>query len=163
MSNYILAATIILLVLLVVWIYVIRQDVRRTRDEARTIASQSTIMSSSDRARALCRAVHILRPSVRAGVDFVIGTDRKGGEAYLAEWRSSDPRPTDGELEKVLAEVMERPPGEDYVSRRLAEYPSVGDQLDAAYKARQGDPAEQTEIDQKIKSVKAKYPRNDTC
>lgn len=161
MDDFVSVAIVILLVFLTVWIYVIWRDGRRTRNEGRRIAAQSTLISSSDRARALCRAIHMLHPSVRAGVDFVINTDEQKGTAYLAEWRSPEPRPTDGELADALAEALEH--GEDYAERRLAEYPKIGDQLDAAYKARHGDPAEQIEIDRTIKSIKDKYPRPDTC
>ena len=46
---------------------------------------------------------------------------------------------------------------------RSAEYPSVGDQLDAAYKARQGDDDEQIAIDKLINKVKDKYPKSAEC
>lgn len=38
-------------------------------------------------------------------------------------------------------------------------YPPIGDQLDAAYKARQGDPTQQQAIDAQIAQVKAQYPK----
>lgn len=43
--------------------------------------------------------------------------------------------------------------------KRREEYPSLGDQMDAMFKARQGDNADLLAIDNKIKAVKAKYPR----
>ena len=46
---------------------------------------------------------------------------------------------------------------------RRAEYPGVGDQLDAAYKARQGNDAEQIAIDELIRKVKDKYPKSVDC
>lgn len=42
---------------------------------------------------------------------------------------------------------------------RIGEYPSIGDQMDAAFKARQGDNSQQLEIDSAIAIVKAKYPK----
>ena len=42
---------------------------------------------------------------------------------------------------------------------RLGAYPSVGDQLDAAYKARQGDTTVLSQVDQVIANVKAQYPK----
>jgi hypothetical protein len=48
-----------------------------------------------------------------------------------------------------------------YAAMRRAEYPSVEDQLDAAFKARHGDPGEQLEIDKKIEEIKSKYPKSD--
>lgn len=42
---------------------------------------------------------------------------------------------------------------------RRSEYPSVEDQLDAAYKARQGDDTEQLLLDSRITEIKNKYPK----
>jgi hypothetical protein len=44
---------------------------------------------------------------------------------------------------------------EAYVSKRVAEYPTIGDQLDALWKG--GDA--QTEMLAKVMAVKAKYPK----
>lgn len=44
-------------------------------------------------------------------------------------------------------------------SLRASEYPSLGDQADAAFKARQGDDSQQLAIDTLIAAVKAKYPK----
>ena len=46
---------------------------------------------------------------------------------------------------------------------RRAEYPSVEEQLDAAYQVRQGDNAKQLEVDEKIRHVQEKYPKTDVC
>jgi len=45
-----------------------------------------------------------------------------------------------------------------HAARRDA-YPSIGDQLDAAFKARLGDTADQEVIDAEILAVKARYPK----
>ena len=42
---------------------------------------------------------------------------------------------------------------------RIGEYPAIGDQMDAAFKARQGDNSQQVAIDAAIEAVKAKYPK----
>jgi hypothetical protein len=42
-----------------------------------------------------------------------------------------------------------------YITKRVAEYPSIGDQLDALWKG--GDAA--TEMLAKVQAVKAKYPK----
>jgi len=42
-----------------------------------------------------------------------------------------------------------------YIAKRVAEYPSIGDQLDALWKG--GDAA--TEMLAKVQAVKAKYPK----
>ena len=51
----------------------------------------------------------------------------------------------------------------DYAAQRLKEYPSIGDQLDAAYKARHGDDSDQIRIDEQISMVKQNYPKSDEC
>lgn len=50
----------------------------------------------------------------------------------------------------------------NYKEIREVKYPNLGDQMDAAYKARLGDTSEQTTIDAAIKAVKDKYPKDDT-
>ncbi len=42
---------------------------------------------------------------------------------------------------------------------RAAAYPPIGDQLDAAFKARQGDASQQSAIDAAIAAVKAQFPK----
>jgi len=49
-----------------------------------------------------------------------------------------------------------------YKQARAANYPQVGDQLDALHWARQGDDTQSKAMDEAIKAVKAKYPKDDT-
>jgi hypothetical protein len=49
----------------------------------------------------------------------------------------------------------------DHAAQRLREYPSVGDQLDAACKARHGDTDDQVRLDAQILAIKQKYPNSD--
>lgn len=53
-------------------------------------------------------------------------------------------------FEELLSECHEK---------RLASYPPIGDQLDAAYKARLGDDSEQRALDVVISTVKSSYPK----
>lgn len=48
-----------------------------------------------------------------------------------------------------------------YKAMREAEYPYISDQCDAMYKLRQGDDTEMKKIDEAIKDIKEKYPKND--
>jgi hypothetical protein len=52
-------------------------------------------------------------------------------------------------------------PVKDHAAQRVKEYPSVGDQLDAAYKSRRGDDSEQVRLDEQISMIKKKYPKSD--
>ena len=48
---------------------------------------------------------------------------------------------------------------EGYTLLRKSEYPSLSDQLEALYKARNGDTSELEAIDELITEIKEKYPK----
>jgi hypothetical protein len=143
------------------WIYVISQNARNTHKQMQQIAEQHTLIHSDKWARKICRAIHQLHPLMHAGVDFVIKRDGPDQEPYIAEWNGLEPKPTLEELKAVLPTIPEA--GQDYAELRRREYPSVGEQLDAAYKVRHGDNSKQIEIDTRIAEVKARYPKSDVC
>ena len=84
-------------------------------------------------------------------------------DAKEAEWEALDPRtreiedPLTGETTTVDIEKSEivKPDIPDYYAKRRAEYPPLGDQLDALWK---GGEAE-VEMFAKIQAVKDKYPK----
>ena len=84
-------------------------------------------------------------------------------DAKEAEWTALEPKtkeiedPFTGETTTVAIEKSEivRPEMPDYYAKRRAEYPSIGDQLDAFWKG--GDAA--TAMLAKIQAVKDKYPK----
>ena len=84
-------------------------------------------------------------------------------DAKEAAWAALTPKtrevtdPITGETTTVPIEKSEivRPDIPDYYAKRRAEYPALGDQLDALWKG--GDA--QTEMQAKIAAVKAKYPK----
>jgi hypothetical protein len=127
------------------------------------LAQQQSLIRHDESARELCRAVHVLQPDAHAGIDYVIRHDRPGQPPYLAEWRAPGPQPSGDELRRALSKISSEDLEKNYASLRRAEYPSIGDQLDAAYKARQGNDAEQSDIDARIRAIKEKYPKSDDC
>jgi hypothetical protein len=131
-------------------------------EQLKQVAQQQSLIRHDDSVRALCRAVHLLQPNAHAGVDYVIRHDNTGDEPYVDEWHASEQQPTREELRHALEKIHDNA-GKNYASMRIAEYPSVGDQLDAAYKARQGNDAEQIAIDGLISKVKDKYPKSADC
>ena len=143
------------------WIYVISRNAHDTRKHVQQIAEQQTLIHSDKRARKMCRAIHQLHPFMHAGVDFVIKRDGPSQTPYIAEWNAVEPKPTAEELAAILPTIPDA--GQDYAELRRREYPSVRDQLDAAYKVRHGDNSEQIKIDAKIAEVKARYPKSDVC
>jgi hypothetical protein len=84
-------------------------------------------------------------------------------DAKEASWTALTPKtrevtdPITGETKTVPIEKSEivRPDIPDYYAKRRAEYPSLGDQLDALWKG--GDA--QTAMQAQIAAVKAKYPK----
>ena len=67
------------------------------------------------------------------------------------------------EINAALLEVSDVHHDDKFAAMRRADYPSVEEQLDAAYRARQGDNAKQLEVDEKIRRVKERYPKRDEC
>ena len=84
-------------------------------------------------------------------------------DAKEAEWAALDPKTkeiVDGIMGEVITVDIEKseivkPEIPDYYAKRRAEYPSIGDQLDAFWK---GGDAE-VEMFAKIQAVKDKYPK----
>lgn len=111
--------------------------------------------------RELCGAIHRIYPNARAGIDFQVQDD--GAGPYIGEWLLPSPPPTAAEIEAARAAYLQEQESQAYREARLAEYPSIGDQLDALYKARQGDPGELAEIDARIREVKARHPKPGQC
>ena len=152
-----------ILLVVCVWIFFLWLNTRRMHEQLKQVAQQQSLLRHDDSARDLCRAVHLLQPNAHAGVDYVIRHDNSDQEPYLAEWHAVMPQPTTNELRDALAKIRHDEIAKNYASLRRAEYPSVGNQLDAAYKARQGNDAEQIEIDALISKIKEKYPKSVEC
>jgi hypothetical protein len=127
------------------------------------VAQQHNLIRNDDSARALCRALHLLNPKLTAGIDYVIRHDNSDQEPYIAEWMANSSRPTTDEIKSAMIELSDANHEARYAAMRRSEYPSIGEQLDAAYQARQGNDAKQIEIDRQIREVKEKYPKTDEC
>lgn len=153
----------VVLGLVCVWVFILWNNSRKMKDDIRMIAQQHSLVRHDDRARQLCRALHLLNPKITAGVDFVIRHDNPEQEPYIDEWTTDAPRPTREEINAALQEISDVHHEAKYAALRRAEYPSIGEQLDAAYQARQGNNARQIEIDEKIRLVREKYPKTDEC
>ncbi|MEN8133455.1 MAG: XkdW family protein [Pseudomonadota bacterium] len=127
------------------------------------IAQQHDLARHDERARILCRALHILNPQLTAGVDYIIRHDNPEQAPYIAEWLTDAPRPGEEEIKSAMLEISDIHHEEKYAALRRAEYPGIEEQLDAAYQARQGNNARQLEVDEEIRAVKEKYPKTDEC
>ena len=156
--NFIL----IMLVLVFIWVFALRMNTRAAHTLVQRVARQQSCIRQYEDVRELCRAVHYLHPTLHAGIDYIVNKTDPDQKAYIQEWfRSSIPRPTPEELEQALQDLSGIDLVKDHAALRLKEYPSVGDQLDAAYKARQGDHSERIKLDALISQTKEKYPKSD--
>ena len=161
MDKGVINIIIVVLVAACFWIFILWKNSRKMKESINTIAQQHNLVRYDVRVRRLCRALHILNPNLTAGVDFVIGHDAPDQEPYIAEWMANTSRPTEEEISSALQEISDPGHEQKYAAMRRAEYPSIVEQLDAAYQARQGNNAKQLEVDEKIRLVKEKYPKTD--
>jgi len=163
MDKGVINIVIVVLIVVCIWIYILWKNSRKMNESIMLIAQQHNLVRNDDRARTLCRALHILNPQLTAGVDYVLRHDNLEQAPYIAEWLTAVARPGEEEIKSAILEISDTHHDHKYAALRRAEYPSVEAQLDAAYQARQGNNARQTEVDEAIRSVKEKYPKTDEC
>jgi len=153
---------IVILLFVGIWVFILWSNARTMHKQILQVAQQQSVIRHDDAVRLLCRAIHSLQPTVHAGIDYIVSEGGPDQNPHIAEWRhSSIPKPTPEELEQALKMISGIDPAKDHAAQRLSEYPSVGDQLDAAYKARHGDDADQSRLDGQISMIKKKYPKSD--
>ena len=89
-------------------------------------------------------------------VDFSLQDDSDGNGVYIAQWNSASPQPSEAEIETAHAEWQAEYDSQAYARNRQAEYPPIGDQLDALFHAGvfPADMAAQ------LQAVKDKYPND---
>jgi len=81
------------------------------------------------------------------------------GETYDSlQWFDESSKPTKEELDSQWDSVKAKISANAYIAKRAAEYPPIGDQLDALWKG--GEAA--AEMLAKVQAVKAKYPKGVT-
>jgi hypothetical protein len=155
-------AFLIILLIVGAWVFILWSNARAMRTQILRVAQQQSVIRHDDAVRLLCRAIHSLQPTVHAGIDYIVSEGGADQGPYIAEWlHSSIPQPQPEELEQALKMISGIDPAKDHAAQRLREYPSVGDQLDAAYKARHGDDDDQMKLDGQISMIKKKYPKSD--
>ena len=159
LDNTLIGALSILLLGLFAFIFITWSNTRGARKHTENIFQQQHMVKTYPDVHRLSQAVHLLRPSVRLGFDYVIKQDT-GKLPYIATWDTGGSMPTQAELDDALKKVAAID-STGYAAMRRSEYPSIEDQLDAAYKARRGDTVEQEGLDNRIEQVKNKYPKSD--
>ena len=160
-DNTILGALGVLLLGIFAFAFITWSNTRSARKHTKKIYQQQQLVRVDQDAHRLYQAMHLLRPAARLGFDYTISQDRPGELPYILEWNAGGERPTQADIDEALNKVT-RIDSTGYAAMRRAEYPSVEDQLDAAFKARRGDDTEQLELDNRIAEIKSKYPKPDT-
>lgn len=163
MDNGVMNIAILLLILVCFWILFLWKNSRKLHSDIKQVAHQHHLIRHDDRVRTLCQAIHLINPDVSAGVDYIIRHEDPGSDPVIAAWNSDAPRPTDEQIRRALDEIASRYHEEEYAVMRRAEYPGIEEQLEAAYEARQGNPAMQEAVDEKIRRVREKYPKSEVC
>ncbi len=163
MDNGVINIVIVILIVVCIWIYILWKNSRKMNESIVLLAQQHNLVRNDERARTLCRALHILNPQLTAGVDYVLRHDSPEQAPYIAEWLTDVARPGEEEIKSAILEISDVNHDNKYAALRRAEYPSIEAQLDAAYQARQGDNARQQEVDAEIRAVKEKFPKTDVC
>jgi hypothetical protein len=69
-------------------------------------------------------------------------------------WTSSQPQPSESELQTASDEWQAEYDAQDYARKRAMEYPSFGELVVALY-----DTEDKSAIDEKRAAIKAKYPK----
>ena len=64
-------------------------------------------------------------------IDFAIKNDGQG--AYISEWNSDQPQPSESAIEAAHAEWQAEYDAQEYARNRATAYASTGDQLDMQY------------------------------
>ena len=75
------------------------------------------------------------------------------GMIYTGDMQTGDREATEAEVVELLRDKR------TYAEKRAAEYPSVGDMIDAFCKAKSGDESELNALMQKRQEIKNKYPK----
>jgi hypothetical protein len=163
MSNGVINIVIVVLISACIMIYILWKNSKKIDEAIKLTAEQRNLVRHDERALRLCRAIRILNPNVTAGVDYIITQGSPEQEPYIAEWMADTPRPAKEEIDSALLEIADAHHEDKYAAMRRADYPSVEEQLDAAYQSRQGDNTKQLEVDERIRRVKEHYPKGDEC
>ena len=159
LDNSMIGALLVLLVGLSALIYFNWSNTRSARKHTEKIFQQQHLVRTHPDVHRLSQAVHLLRPSVRLGFDYLIEHD-DGKLPRITEWNTGGSMPTQAELDDALNKVTAID-STGYAAMRRSEYPSIEEQLDAAFKARRGDFSEQEQLDNRIEQIKNKYPKSD--
>jgi hypothetical protein len=106
----------------------------------------------------ITQAILHLFPNADPAKDFIVKDEGKG--QFISEWNLTDPEPTQTQIEEAWIASKTKWENETIRLKRRAEYPVIGDQLDALWKAFVPPAGSEAEtMKAKIEAVKAKFPK----
>ena len=91
-------------------------------------------------------------------IDFAIKNDGQG--AYISEWNSDQPQPTEAEIESAHNEWQAEYDAQEYARNRQAEYPSIDELVVAMWEGVVEERmASVTRLEGLRQAVKARHPK----
>ena len=107
MDKGVINIVIVVLIVVCIWIYILWKNSRKMNESIMLIAQQHELTRHDERARTLCRALHILNPQLTAGVDYTIRHDNPEQAPYIAEWLTNAARPGEEEIKSAIREISD--------------------------------------------------------
>ena len=103
-------------------------------------------------------AIGLIKLGFKSDTDFLVQDD--GAGAYIAEWKSGSPQPTDSEIETAHNQVITEEAEQEYARNRQAEYPSINDLIVALWENVVEERASAVvSLEAARQAVKTKYPK----
>jgi len=92
--------------------------------------------------------------------DFIVADDADGQGAYIKEWKSDQPQPSEAEIEAAHNEWQAEYDSQEYARNRAVEYPSLDDLTVALWEGVVEERmASVTALEALRQAVKTKYPK----
>ncbi len=92
--------------------------------------------------------------------DFIVADDADGQGAYIKEWKSDQPQPSEAEIETAHNEWQAEYDAQEYSRNRQAEYPSINELIVALWEnVVEERAASVIELESLRQAVKARYPK----
>ena len=99
-------------------------------------------------------ATGLIKLGFKSKEDFIVQDDGNG--AYIKEWKSASPQPSEAEIESAHNEWQAEYDTQEYARNRATAYASIADQLDMQYWDSVNDT---TTWKDHVASVKNQYPK----
>ena len=103
-------------------------------------------------------AIGLIQLGFKIDTDFVLQDD--GAGAYIKEWKSGSPQPTESEIETAHAEWQSEFDTQEYARNRQEEYPSLDDLIVALWESVVEERTSAVVALEAVRqAVKTKYPK----